>query len=318
MNVDVDQLGVDVDEQECYGEFSLHQGGVIAFEERVVDPLAFDGTLIDEEMLLTAIGAADAGFADEARDADIAVGQLDGEEFLDELRAVQFPEATGQIVGRREIEDFAAIDGELERDVGMRERAERDDVLDVRGLGRDRAQEFAAGGQIEEQVAHFHDGSFRRAHVGDGQDLSAGHFDLRPAQRAPFAAGEREPRDGGDARDGFAAKPERRDAVQVFGPGNFAGGMTFEGEERVVAAHAEPVVGDIDERATAVLDGDRDASGFGVEGVLDQLLHDGGGPLDHLAGSDLVGDLLGEETNPVHGRIIADGGAGESGKTGRR
>ncbi len=200
----------------------------------------------------------------------------------------------------------------------MRERAEGDDVLDVGGLGRNRAQEFAARGQIEEQVAHFDDGSLRRAHVGDGQNFPAGHFDLRPAQRAPLATGEREPRDRGDARDGFAAKPERGDAVQVLGLGDFAGSVSFEGEERVIAAHAETVVGDIDEGASAVFDGDCNPSGFGVEGVLDQFLHNGGGPLDHLAGGDLVGDLLGKETNPVHGRIIADGGAGESGKTGRR
>ena len=59
MNVDVDQLGIDVDEQKGDGEFSLHQGGVIALQKRVIDPLAFDRALIDEQMLLAAIGAAE-------------------------------------------------------------------------------------------------------------------------------------------------------------------------------------------------------------------------------------------------------------------
>ena len=104
--------------------------------------------------------------------------------------------------------------------------------------------------------------------------------------------------------------------MEVFRLGDFAGRMAFQREQRVVAAHSETVIGDVDERAPAVLDGDGDAFGFGVERILDQFLHDRGGPLDHFACGDLVGDLFGKETNPVHGRIIADGGAGESGKTG--
>ena len=55
------------------------------------------------------------------------------------------------------------------------------------------------------------------------------------------------------------------------------------------AAHPVAVVLDADEPLAALLDGDRDPRGTGVEGVLDQLLDDGYGTLDHLAGRDLVG-----------------------------
>ena len=48
------------------------------------------------------------------------------------------------------------------------------------------------------------------------------------------------------------------------------------------------VVGDRDPGGTALAHVDLDAPGFGVEGVLDQLLDDGGRPLDDLAGRDLV------------------------------
>src|SRR5580704_4133723 len=117
MNIHVHQLRVDVDEQEGHGEFSPHQGRVITLQERVVDALALNGALIHKEMLLAAIGAADARLADETADTHLTTRQLDGKKFLDELRAVKFPEPAPQIVGRREVEDFTAVDDELEGDV---------------------------------------------------------------------------------------------------------------------------------------------------------------------------------------------------------
>ena len=46
-----------------------------------------------------------------------------------------------------------------------------------------------------------------------------------------------------------------------------------------------------DQRAAGLLELDGDVARAGVERVLDQLLDHRGGPLDHLAGGDLVGDL---------------------------
>ena len=253
------------------------------------------------------VGATDTGFANVTRGPHVAQGQFDSNEFVDQLRAVQFPQPAPQIIRRRELEDFTAIDHQFEGDIGMRQRAERDDVFDVGGFGRNGTKKLAACGQIEEQVAHFHDRSFRRAHVRDRQDFSARHLDLRPTQSAPFAAGQRESRDRGNAWNRFAAKPERGDALQVFGLGNLAGGVAFECHQRIVAAHAITVIGNIDERAPAVLDGDRDASGLGVQRVFGQLLHDRGGTFDHFAGGDLVGDLFGQKANPIHSRDYTGG-----------
>jgi hypothetical protein len=76
--------------------------------------------------------------------------------------------------------------------------------------------------------------------------------------------------------------------------------VTLEGEEGVVAHHAAAVVGDTDEATAAGFDIDADAGGAGVEGVLQQLLDDGGGAVDDLAGGDLVGDLVGENADAAH------------------
>ena len=100
--------------------------------------------------------------------------------------------------------------------------------------------------------------------------------------------------------NGFAAKTHRGDGRQIFGALNFAGGVAFEAEQRVVAAHAEAVVGHANETASARADFDGDFFRVGVERIFDQLLHDAGGPFDHFAGGDLVGDLFGKELDAVH------------------
>ena len=77
--------------------------------------------------------------------------------------------------------------------------------------------------------------------------------------------------------------------------------MALEGEQRIVAHHAATVVHDADELAAAAFDLDADAGGAGVERVLEQLLDHGRGTVDHFAGGDLVGDLVGEYVDAAHG-----------------
>ena len=77
--------------------------------------------------------------------------------------------------------------------------------------------------------------------------------------------------------------------------------MTLEGEQRIVALHADAVVADANRLAAALLDGDVDRRGAGVERVLDQLLHGRRWSLDHLAGGDLVCDRRWEHCDARHG-----------------
>jgi hypothetical protein len=70
--------------------------------------------------------------------------------------------------------------------------------------------------------------------------------------------------------------------------------VPLERELGVGARHAVPVVADAHERRAAVLDLDVDAAGTRVERVLAELLDDGRRPLDHLAGRDLVDEVVGE------------------------
>ena len=69
--------------------------------------------------------------------------------------------------------------------------------------------------------------------------------------------------------------------------GDLARRVALEREAQLAGLDAAAVVGDADQRQAALADLDGDLRRAGVERVLDQLLDDGGGPLDDLAGRDL-------------------------------
>jgi hypothetical protein len=65
VDIDVDGGGIDFEEETADGVTALHEGGVVAFVEGVVEAAVLDGTTVDEEMLFVAGGAGDSGSADE-------------------------------------------------------------------------------------------------------------------------------------------------------------------------------------------------------------------------------------------------------------
>ena len=81
--------------------------------------------------------------------------------------------------------------------------------------------------------------------------------------------------------------------------------MALEGQQRIVAIHAVAVVGDANQLASARFNFDADAIGAGVERVLQQLFDDGGGPIHHLAGGNLIGDLVGKNADAAHGKRVS-------------
>ena len=76
--------------------------------------------------------------------------------------------------------------------------------------------------------------------------------------------------------------------------------MALKGQQGVVAVHALAIVGDADHAPSAALDFDADAHGPSVKSVLQQLLHHRSGPVHHLAGGDLVGNLIGKDADLAH------------------
>jgi len=66
--------------------------------------------------------------------------------------------------------------------------------------------------------------------------------------------------------------------------------VALEREKRVVPSHPRAVVAHPDALPAAIFREDVDGARTGVEGILDELLHDRRGALDDFAGRDLIGD----------------------------
>jgi len=68
--------------------------------------------------------------------------------------------------------------------------------------------------------------------------------------------------------------------------------MPLKGHPGIDGSHTGSVVDDLDQGLAGILDDDLDVGGSGVNGILDQLLDDRSGTLDHLTGSDLIGNII--------------------------
>ena len=77
--------------------------------------------------------------------------------------------------------------------------------------------------------------------------------------------------------------------------------MGGESQGEIGGCDSAPVVHDADEFAAAVFGLDENAGCAGVDCILDELFHDGGGALDHLAGGDAVDEGWGELMNASRG-----------------
>ena len=76
--------------------------------------------------------------------------------------------------------------------------------------------------------------------------------------------------------------------------------MPFQTEEGIGAIHAAPIIGHTYHACTPALKLDSDPTRAGIDGVLDKFLDHGSGPLHDLAGSNLTGKGVGEESDQSH------------------
>ena len=230
----------------------------------------------------------------------------DGQQLRERVFAEDLVDALGGTADGRRGDERVRGGDQFEVLFGMCERVVRDQRGDVRELGRFGAEEFAACRRVEEEIGDGDGGSARQGGVFDVDEFCRRRFRCECRGRSsPVARFERDACDGSDGRQRFAAKAEGGNREQFVGGAQLRGCVTLEGEERIVAIHAVAVVGDADELAAAGFDFDADAIGAGVERVFEQFFDDGGGTIDHLTGSNLIGHLVGKNTNAPHGESVS-------------
>jgi hypothetical protein len=193
--------------------------------------------------------------------------------------------------------DHAAVVGELQADVGARERDAAEHVVAVGELGGFGLEELPPRGGVVVEVGDVdHCALVERRRLG----LAPG-LDAPGVARALGAAGDAGARHRGDGRQRLAAKPHRAHALEVVEGGDLAGGVALERERELVARDAAAVVGDADAPHAALLELHLDRARASIDRVLEYFLEHRGRALDHLAGGDLVDQQVGEAVDVGHG-----------------
>src|SRR2546422_7362365 len=255
---------------------------------------------VDDDHDVVAAAAREVGRAREPVDAETVLGAVHAQEPLGERPAPDGAGPLAHVLRRRGRQRGAAVVGDAELHLGMRERELRERAQGGPELGRRRLEELEPRGRVEEEVAHLDARPRLSRHGQPLSDHPALARQPQPLGSAARAARHREPRDGRDRRQRLAAKAERRDGVEVRVARQLRRRLALDGPRQLLGRHAHAVVGHTHERRAAVAQVHRDGGGAGVKRVLDQLLGGRRRALDDLAGGDLVDQVIGEPSNAGH------------------
>ncbi len=204
---------------------------------------------------------------------------------------------------RQVLAHHAAIVDQLESELGVRERRRQTDVGDLQGLRLSRAQELPPSGDVVEELLDVEGRPSGAARVLHARLATAVDADLRALDGVPRAGEDAKLRDGCDRRERFAAEPHGLHAKQVLERADLARRVPPHRQDGVLPIHPDPIVLDEDPLLAALSDLDADGGSLGVQRVLEQLLDDARGSLDHFTRGDLVDERVVEESDPGHAGI---------------
>ena len=123
------------------------------------------------------------------------------------------------------------------------------------------------------------------------------------------AAGEQQPRYRSDAGQPLSAKTHAGHPFQIAQAGDFAGGVPRQRQRQILGMDAAAIVAHPNQLDAAAGQLHFNAVGTGIQTVFHDFLQRAGRPLHHLAGGDLVDQVVGQGGNTGHGRL---GQTGES------
>ena len=298
MHVHIDLDRGRVEEEEEPRTRALGHGGAVAAIRRRDDAGIAKGTSVYEQVGPPEPGPRTVGTLDRAAQAQLALLRRD----RDQPRLVRvLPDRADprtEPPPHRQIQELAStrLEDEAHIEIGQRERVHH--IGDRPRLGRHAVQKARAHRCVQEQVAHDHGRPAAASHVLVPLHAPGQHPDPRPHLLPLGGRLHDQARHGGDRRERLAPEPQRVDLAQILGPANLARRVPIHAHDRVLAHHAPAVVGNPDAPLAAPLDRHAHRPRTRVDGVLDQLLHDRGRALHHLARRDLVGHMVGQDPDP--------------------
>src|SRR6266568_3263174 len=129
-------------------------------------------------------------------------------------------------------------------------------------------EKFETSRHGAKEIAHVEGCALWRSCRADFGDVSIAGADLRPLFSIAVTTEHCDFCHRGDAGEGFAAKAERADMLEVVDLRYFAGGVARQGELQLIAGDAAAVVGDADELESSVRQVDANLRCSGVDTIF--------------------------------------------------
>src|SRR6516165_9473089 len=156
----------------------------------------------------------------------------------------------------------------------MTDRLQMNLMFDIATFGILRTKKFSARRQVVKKRAHFDLRAWGFTAIPHKVDFAAVDDDFRSGYRAPFTRSQAKSRNTGDTWQRFAAKAQRGNSLKIGGRTNFAGRVSLERKQRVIAIHAASIIDHANQRNSTATNRDIDIAGSSVETVFNQLLYD--------------------------------------------
>ncbi len=204
--------------------------------------------------------------------------------------SAQTPQLLAFLRGGAVLTHQLAVMGQGNGDIETRQRNTPHHLINMSELGLFGAHKLAARRRVVKEVEHFQRGA-RRMRGGFDRHRHIAPFGIRLPGFLLFsgARGQRQARNGADARQRLAAKAQADDRFQIVQRRDFTGGVTRERHRQFRFADAAAVVTDANQLRAALFNIDIDTRGASIEAIFHQFLNDRRRSLDHFTGGDLVG-----------------------------
>ena len=294
VNVNVDQLGIKFQVQHKGRLAAVIQHIAIGLLDGVHHQLVAHRPAVHKEILHIGLRAAVGWQRNPAFQRQSGHFGIDMHRVVDELRRQQGRHPAfffNAALRRPQLVNHLAVVAQAESHVVATQRQLLQVFFQVVEFGFFRAQEFAAGWRVEEQITYFQRCAGRvRCWRHIGGHITAFGLHL-PGQIGVFCTRRQsQSRYRTDRRQRLAAKTHGHNRFQIVEGDDLAGCMAAQCQRQVVLANATAIVTHAQQLYTALLGINVNAVGTGIQGVFDQFLDDVGRTLDHLASSNLVSE----------------------------
>ena len=288
---------IDLEEEHVGGLAIAVQHVGVGLAHRVRDDPVAHEAAVDEEVLRVARGAREAAARRRGPTRRSAPACASTSK---RRRRNRRPSTRARALARRLAAAGAAMRRPLcvseKATCGARKRDAREGLLAAPELGRLALQELAARRRVEVEVLDLDRGARRRAPRARPRTRARLARDAPRVALAPRARlDDRKARDRADGGERLAAEAQGRRALQVLERGDLAGGEARDARAAGRRARCRaPSSSTCMRRTPPSSSSTATRLRARVEAVLQQFLQRRGGPLDHLAGGDLVDQQLGE------------------------